>query len=64
MNKFDCFECLDCAGDGILIIEHPPGEFNQEECPNCNNGRVDHKAHMVQEASWLELDKLMSQAKL
>ena len=64
MNKFDKFECLECAGDGIVIAQTGDGDYHEWECPECNNGWVDYKAYMVQESAWLELNKIMSQAKL
>jgi hypothetical protein len=49
MNKFDKFECLDCGGDGIVVGKNSNGDIHQWPCLECNNGRVDHKAHLVQE---------------
>lgn len=64
MNKFDKYECMDCAGDGIVISQTGDGDYHEWECPECNNGRVDYKAHVIQEDAHREFDKIMSQVKL
>lgn len=63
MNKFDRFECMDCGGDGIVIGKTGDGDIHEWECPECNNGWVDYKAHVVQESAWLGFTNTMSQVK-
>jgi len=64
MNKFDKFECLDCDGNGVVIASTGDGEIHEWECPECNNGWVDHKAHLVQEDCHKEFNKVMAEERL